>query len=231
VFWQAVGKCQHAVLNCQQVVLNLKAVCIPTAKYGAMFVANSALFGVFGAVSGAVGWSVMNASGWKVADIDLSYFTLAMTAGSAGVSIPMSCFNLDFLTWPQRNYDLATILKKEARYIFWTGAISGLGGAALLNAPYKDEVISFSAAAGATGNAVLVMAASVLCVMTNRITGNKFLCFKNQDEVVKFFHLPEVVTTAIQMQPIVATTERPSDTAELTELEQDAAQRNVLAMV
>ena len=178
--------------------------CKPVAKFGCILFSQAACCAAFGAASGAVGWQALAAGGWTVQGLDYLRFIQAMSMGSAGTGIPLYCYNAEFILNPRADQNLIYSTKRECLYELLCGCCNGLMGTAGLNLPYAEQTVYFAAAGGATGNAILVLGAGLVCVLVNAAINKKYLCFKTPNNTIQFVELPtrpEVLNEVLNTEP------------------------------
>jgi hypothetical protein len=160
--------------------------CKPAAKVACLLFSNLACCAAFGAASGALGWAVNTSGGWTVAGIDQATFLQGMAFGGVQMGMPIACYNTDFILCTDTDQDCQHCLKRATLCQLLSGPCAGFFGGAMMNIPCSDQAVYFSSAAGATGYALLVIGAGLVCVLTNKITGNQYLCFKDQNQALSF---------------------------------------------
>lgn len=109
----------------------------------------------FGAAAGAIGYQVMATNGWTVAGIGYIDMVNSMAAGAAVISPIHLCSlrcNSDDAENPQQSNLIVTLAISGAM-----GAVHGLAGAGMLQLLTSNTQMGFVAAAGATGNAIILL--------------------------------------------------------------------------
>jgi hypothetical protein len=141
-----------------------------------------------GAASGAIGNSIMKSQyNWTAPGFSYENSVQFMALGSAVISLALLCC----VSSGDKNKSIAGAIIGTAI----AGAIEGMAGAGMLNLlpngnPHLGEQIGYSAAVGATGNAVIVGGAMGTIIVLACIA----ICFcglpKDMNESIKILKLP-----------------------------------------
>lgn len=182
-------------------IQDLKGAALCGAVSG-FFICYTGVSAAGGATAGAIGHSIMTAAGWSVKSISYTQFIDAMSFGSAVLSIPSGCCAVSELFGNgvgDESKKASSICKMALLSLGITGALDGMAGAGIIGLLSNSEQLSFTAATGATGTAVLVSSLTAgCCVLICCLGGNAYFCMAKKSGEPVMVRVPENVGDRVE---------------------------------
>lgn len=139
----------------------------------------------FGAASGAIGWSILRAAGWKSVSFGYTELVSANALGSALLSFFPGLCSMACLQGAVEKERAAGVATGTLISYSLTGALASMLGSVILGYLQEGVQVGFAAAAGATGSLVLGAGLATVGCIVACCGGLTYLCCRgNSGEVV-----------------------------------------------